>query len=186
MSITTAGRTISASMVTEVTTAQLSPILMAELNFSTPLYLWSGYGTITYNSIGYLGLGTLAEHSKSLTLPSFLSTENHAPASAWLWKLIFTVVTLSVGFKGGEVTPLFFIGAALGNSLAWWIGAPVDLFAGISMIALFAAATQTPVASIVMGMELLGWKIGIPLTFCTLIALKLSGTNSIYPKSEDL
>ena len=54
------------------------------------------------------------------------------------------------------------------------------------MIALFAAATRTPVASIVMGMELLGWKIGIPLTFCTLIALKLSGTNSIYPKSEDL
>ena len=47
MSITTAGRTISADMVTEVTTAQLSPILMAQLNFSTPVYLWSGYGTIT-------------------------------------------------------------------------------------------------------------------------------------------
>jgi hypothetical protein len=59
MSITTAGRTISAGMVSEVTTAQLSPILMAQLDFSTPLYLWTGYGTITYNGIGYLGLGTL-------------------------------------------------------------------------------------------------------------------------------
>ena len=137
-------------------------------------------------STDYLGLGTLAEHNGSLILNGFLSTETHASATAWLWKLVFTVVTLSAGFKGGEVTSLFFIGAALGNSLAWWIGAPVDLFAGISMIALFAAATRTPVASIVMGMELLGWKIGIPLTFCTLIALKLSGTNSIYPKSEDL
>jgi hypothetical protein len=59
MSITTAGRTISADMVAEVTTAQLSPILMAQLDFSTPLYLWTGYGTLTYNGIGYLGLGTL-------------------------------------------------------------------------------------------------------------------------------
>lgn len=59
MSITTAGRTISADMVSEVTTAQLSPILMAELNFTPPVYLWTGYGTLTYNGIGYLGLGTL-------------------------------------------------------------------------------------------------------------------------------
>lgn len=59
MSITTAGRTISADMVSEVTTAQLSPILMAELNFTPPVYLWTGYGTLTYNGIGFLGLGTL-------------------------------------------------------------------------------------------------------------------------------
>ena len=59
MSITTAGRTISADMVTEVTTAQLSPILMAQLDLSTPMYLWTGYGTLTYNGVGYLGLGTL-------------------------------------------------------------------------------------------------------------------------------
>ena len=59
MSITTAGRTISADMVTQVTTAQISPILMASLDFSTPLYLWTGYGTLTYNGTGYLGLGTL-------------------------------------------------------------------------------------------------------------------------------
>lgn len=134
----------------------------------------------------YLGLGTLAEHGGSMTLPGFLSADNHAPAMAWLWKLVFTVATLSAGFKGGEVTPLFFIGAALGNSLAWWIGAPVGLFAGVSMIALFAAATKTPAASIVMGMELLGWKIGLPLAFCTLIALKLAGSGSIYPKPADL
>ena len=59
MSITTAGRSISADMVTEVTTAQLSPILLAELDLATPIYLWTGYGTLTYNGIGYLGLGTL-------------------------------------------------------------------------------------------------------------------------------
>lgn len=64
MSITTAGRSISSGMVAEVTTVQLSPILMAELNFSTPVRLWSGYGTLTYNSVGYLGMGTLGTISQ--------------------------------------------------------------------------------------------------------------------------
>jgi H+/Cl- antiporter ClcA len=134
----------------------------------------------------YLGLGALAENGKSLTLPGFLGADTQAPISAWFWKLVFTVITLSAGFKGGEVTPLFFIGAALGNSLAWMIGAPVDLFAGVAMIALFAAATKTPAASIVMGMELLGWKIGLPLALCTLIAVRLGGSTSIYPQAKDL
>ena len=50
---------------------------------------------------------------------------------SWWWKILFTAVTLSSGFKGGEVTPLFFIGAALGNTVAQAMGAPVDLFAGL-------------------------------------------------------
>lgn len=134
----------------------------------------------------YLGLGVLAENKDSLTLPRFFSPELHTPANAWLWKLVFTVVTLSAGFKGGEVTPLFFIGAALGNALAWFLHAPVDLFAGVGMIAFFAAATKTPYASVIMGIELLGWHIYAPLAVCTFLAYKLSGTNSIYPNTEDL
>jgi len=59
MSITAAGRTMSAGMVAEVTTAQLSPILMVDMAFSTPVYLWTGYGTLTYAGKGYLGLGDL-------------------------------------------------------------------------------------------------------------------------------
>ena len=134
----------------------------------------------------YLGLGVLAEHADSLTLPRFFSADVHAPDTAWLWKLVFTVVTLGAGFKGGEVTPLFFIGAALGNSLAWLLHAPVDLFAGVGMISLFAAATKTPCASIIMGVELLGWEIGIPLAAVALIATKLSGSKSVYPSVEEL
>lgn len=134
----------------------------------------------------YLGLGVLAADEGSLTLLRCFSPEFHAPADAWLWKLVFTVVTLSAGFKGGEVTPLFFIGAALGNSLAWFLGAPVDLFAGIAMISLFASATKTPIASIVMGVELMGWQIAIPLAVITLFATRLSGSKSIFPKIEDL
>lgn len=134
----------------------------------------------------YLGLGTLAENESAITLPRLFLTETNTNATIWLWKLAFTVVTLGAGFKGGEVTPLFFIGAALGNSIAWFIGAPVDLFAGIAMISFFAAATKTPYASVIMGIELLGWHTFAPLLLCTLIATKLSGSNSVYPNKEDL
>ena len=59
MSITTAGRSLSANMVTEVSASQLSPILLASFSFSTPVRLWSGYGTITVGSVTYLGSGSL-------------------------------------------------------------------------------------------------------------------------------
>jgi len=59
MSITAAGRTMTAGMVSEVTTAQLSPVLLVDMDFSTPVYLWTGYGTLTYAGKGYLGTGDL-------------------------------------------------------------------------------------------------------------------------------
>lgn len=59
MSITAAGRGLTAAMVTEVTTAALSPVLLVSMSFSTPVYLWTGYGTLTYAGNGYLGLGDL-------------------------------------------------------------------------------------------------------------------------------
>ncbi|MFK7849334.1 MAG: chloride channel protein [Akkermansiaceae bacterium] len=147
--------------------------------FIVCLFLFIGTGD-------YLGLGTLAENENSLTLPRFFSSSLEAPPTAWLWKLAFTVITLSAGFKGGEVTPLFFIGAALGNTLAWFFNAPVELFAGLGMIALFASATKTPYASIIMGVELLGFGILLPLAACTLIATKLSGSKSVYPNVDEL
>ena len=139
------------------------------------LFLWAGTGD-------YLGLGVLAENKSSLTLTGFFSPETHAPANAWLWKIAFTIVTLSAGFKGGEVTPIFFIGAALGNTVAWFLGAPVPMFAGIAMITLFSAITKTPYASWIMGIELLGWKIFAPLALIIWITSKLSGSKSIYTR----
>ncbi|MFT8737127.1 MAG: voltage-gated chloride channel family protein [Zymomonas mobilis] len=103
----------------------------------------------------YLGLGTMAVEPNGLQLGSFFDPKQYHYWS-WLLKFIFTVVTLSTGFKGGEVTPLFFIGAALGSAIAHVIGAPVDLFAGIGFIALFGAAANTPLACIVMGVEMFG------------------------------
>lgn len=103
----------------------------------------------------YLGLGVSAPAGKSdaVTIVSCFQPGG-AGYWSWWWKLLFTVVTLSCGFKGGEVTPLFFIGAALGNALAQLMGAPVGLFAGLGFVAVFAGATNTPLACTIMAIEL--------------------------------
>jgi H+/Cl- antiporter ClcA len=130
-------------------------------------------------SSDYLGLGVLAERPGAVTLPA-LFTSTEVPASAWAWKLTFTVVTLAAGFKGGEVTPLFFIGAALGNTLAMVLGAPVDLFAALGFVAIFAGATNTPIASTLLGMELFGADNGLYLATACIVAYRCSGSQGIY------
>lgn len=127
----------------------------------------------------YLGLGTLASREGTITLPGMFGA-GEVPGNAWLWKLAFTVVTLAAGFKGGEVTPLFFIGAALGNALAHLMGAPVDLFAALGLVAIFAAATNTPIASTLLGMELFGPGCGLYLATACLIAYHCSSHRGIY------
>lgn len=127
----------------------------------------------------YLGLGVLGNRPDAITLPAMF-TSTDIPASAWAWKLLFTVITLSAGFKGGEVTPLFFIGAALGNTLALALGAPVDLFAALGFVAIFAGATKTPLASTFLGMELFGTGNGLYLATACIIAYRCSGSQGIY------
>ena len=96
------------------------------------------------------------------------------------WKFLFTAVTLSTGFKGGEVTPLFFIGAALGCTLASWLQVPADLLAGIGLIAVFAGATNTPVACTLMGVELFGGHYVLYFAVACFTAYYFSGHSGIY------
>ncbi|MBL8787683.1 MAG: voltage-gated chloride channel family protein [Deltaproteobacteria bacterium] len=103
----------------------------------------------------YLGLGVSSPDPHATTILSSFHPGGADPLSFAL-KLLFTVLTLASGFKGGEVTPLFFIGATLGNSLAVVLDAPVDLFAGLGFIAVFAAAANTPLACTFMAVELFG------------------------------
>ena len=127
----------------------------------------------------YLGLGVIGNRPDAITLPAMF-TSMEIPATAWLWKLVFTVITLAAGFKGGEVTPLFFIGAALGNALAIALGAPIDLFAAIGFVAIFAAASNAPLASTLLGMELFGAGNGLYLATACIIAYRFSGHKGIY------
>ncbi len=75
---------------------------------------------------------------------------------AFAWKLVLTAVTLGSGFQGGEVTPLFVMGATAGVTLGDWLGAPIPLFAMLGYVAVFAGAANTPIACVVMGAEVFG------------------------------
>lgn len=127
----------------------------------------------------YLGLGVWGAHPGDLTLSSFF-VPGRVYAWSWALKLLFTVVTLSAGFKGGEVTPLFFIGAALGDALAGLLGAPTDLLAGIGFVAVFAGASNTPLACTLMGVELFGATHTAYIAVGCWTAYLCSGHNGIY------
>lgn len=126
----------------------------------------------------YLGLG-VTNPAGGVSIVSAFNLGG-ADTWSWFWKLLLTAITLSTGFKGGEVTPLFFMGATLGNILASVSGAPVDLFAGLGFIAVFAGATNTPLACTLMGVELFGSDNVIYYAAACFTAYYFSGHSGIY------
>jgi H+/Cl- antiporter ClcA len=111
--------------------------------------------------------------------------ETPLPWYDFLAKTGLTGLTLGSGFKGGEVTPLFFTGATLGNALASWIPLPLALLAGCGFVGVFSGATNTPFACTLMGMELFGLEAGVYLGLACGLAFIFSGKGSIY-SAQDL
>lgn len=135
--------------------------------------------TFLLNKPDYLSLGVDAEYPGAVTIPSAFYPHGADPLS-WLWKSIYTIITLGTGFKGGEVTPLFYIGATLGHSLAVLLNSPVSLFAGLGFVAVFAGATNTPLACTIMGCELFGSQYLLLFFIACFIAYFFSGHTGIY------
>ena len=129
--------------------------------------LWRLVGTSDY-----LGLG----------VPTILRafTDPNLPWSAFALKIVFTAVTLGAGFMGGEVTPLFFVGATLGNVLSRLLGLPLALGAGVGLAAVFAAASNTPLALSVMAVELLGASLFPHAVIVCVLSYLMTGQRSIY------
>ena len=137
----------------------------------------------------YLGLGVAPNpaHPSAVTIQSSFH-QGGAEWLSWWWKLLLTAVTVGSGFKGGEVTPLFYIGAALGNVLAGLLGAPVDLMAGLGFVAVFAGATNTPLACTIMAIELFAPEGGslmssgfvVYAAIACFLSFLLSGHSTIY------
>ncbi|HYQ17499.1 MAG TPA: chloride channel protein [Polyangiaceae bacterium] len=130
--------------------------------------LWKLLGTSDY-----LGLG-VPMIVRSFEDPQF-------PVYGFALKLLFTAITLGAGFLGGEVTPLFFVGAALGSVLARLLGIPIELGAGVGLASVFAAAANTPLALSIMAAELLGAAIFPHVAIVCVLAYLLTGNRSIYP-----
>jgi H+/Cl- antiporter ClcA len=117
-----------------------------------------------------------------LSLP--LIDRSFTPEGVALWafalKILFTAVTLGTGFKGGEVTPLFCIGATLGAAFAHLTGQPTGFFAALGFAAVFAGAANTPLACTLLGIELFGSPMAVPLFVSCVVAYILSGHRGIY------
>jgi H+/Cl- antiporter ClcA/PII-like signaling protein len=120
----------------------------------------------------YLGLGV------PMIVQSF--QPGGVPTWAFAWKVLFTAVTLSCGFKGGEVTPLFFIGATLGCTLGTVFGVPPPFLAALGFVAVFAGAANTPLACMLMGIELFGAAYGGYLAIACCFSYIWSGHRGIY------
>jgi len=124
----------------------------------------------------YLGLGV------PMIVRSF--SDGDLPSYAFAAKLLFTAVTLGAGFLGGEVTPLFFVGAALGNLLARLLDLPLGLAAGVGLAAVFASSSNTPLALSIMAMELLGAGVFPHVVIVCVLAYLMTGHRSIYPSQR--
>lgn len=130
--------------------------------------LWRLVGTSDY-----LGLG--------VPMIAHAFEDPNLPQHVFALKLLFSAITLGAGFPGGEVTPLFFVGATLGNVLARPLGIPVELGAGVGLAAVFAASANTPLALSIMAVELLGAATLPHVVLVCVFSYVLSGHRSIYP-----
>ncbi|GGD63190.1 voltage-gated chloride channel family protein [Paenibacillus nasutitermitis] len=119
----------------------------------------------------YLGLGI------PLLVESF---QEPVQALAFLWKTLFTSITLGAGFQGGEVTPLFVIGATMGNALGSLLQLSLPFMAGIGLIAVFCGATNTPLACFILGLELFGSDAMVYLLIAAIVSYLCSGHSGIY------
>lgn len=119
----------------------------------------------------YIGLG----------LPTIAASfTSKLPAYDFAVKFLFTAITLGTGFKGGEVTPLFFIGSTLGNTLSRLIPLPPALLAGMGFVGVFAGAANTPIASTFMAIELFGPEAGAYAGIACVVSYLFSGHAGIY------
>ena len=126
-------------------------------------------------------LGWDTQQYAGLGVDQIVAAFSEIPDSwSWLIKLGLTAFTLGAGFKGGEVTPLFFVGATLGSVLSGWIPLPIGLLAGMGFIAVFSGASHAPLACIAMGIELFGLPALPFIGISSVIAYLVSGPTGMY------
>lgn len=130
--------------------------------------MWLAVGTDDYLGLGVPGIVAAFE-------------DPTRPPWGFALKALFTIVTLGAGFLGGEVTPLFFVGAALGATLAEPLGIPREMAAGVGMAAVFACASNAPLALSIMAVELLGATVLPHVAIVCATAYVVCGHRGIYP-----
>ena len=108
----------------------------------------------------------------------------HCPPDAFFWKMVFTVLTLGAGFRGGEIVPSFTIGATFGCLFGTIFGFSPSLCAAVGMISMFCGVTNSPIASMIIGFELFGFGLMKYLLLGVSISYMLSGYYSLYSEQK--
>lgn len=103
---------------------------------------------------------------------------------AFLWKILFTAVTLEAGFKGGEIVPTFCIGAVFGCSFAMITGQPFGLMTACGMLALFVGVTNCPISTLLIGFEMFGYQAMPYFVLVIAVSFTLSGYYSLYSSQK--
>ena len=99
---------------------------------------------------------------------------------AFLFKMIFTVITISAGYKGGEIVPTLFIGATLGSFLSGFFGLPAGLCAACGMVSVFCGVTNCPITSLILAIEMFDMAGMKYCALCIAVSYLLSGYYSLY------
>lgn len=110
--------------------------------------------------------------------------EGEVRYDAFLWKILFTAVTLEAGFKGGEIVPTFCIGAVFGCSFAMITGQPFGLMTACGMLALFVGVTNCPVSTLLIGFEMFGYQAMPYFVLVIAVSFTLSGYYSLYSSQK--
>lgn len=125
-------------------------------------------------------LGTTDYNGAGMNIIQRAVDEGRAVHYAFLLKLLFTAVTLSAGYRGGEVVPTFFIGATFGCAAAKVLGLDPSLGAAVGMISVFCGATNTPLASLILSVEFFGSSYFIYFAAACAVSYVLSDNFSLY------
>ncbi|WP_297212741.1 chloride channel protein [uncultured Flavonifractor sp.] len=141
------------------------------------VWLWNP-GSYDYN-----GAGEAVIHA---------AVSGQARPEAFLFKMLFTTITLGAGFKGGEIVPVFFTGATFGCTVAPLLGLHPSFGAGLGMVSVFCGVTNCPISSLLLSLELfagdsLGLFTGQSLCLfavCLAVSYMLSGYYGLYSEQK--
>lgn len=146
-------------------------------------YFPNPYIRVVIGSLAIIGLTILLQTSTYSGAGVNLIEEafaGEAPKMAFFWKIIFTAITLGVGFKGGEIVPSFCIGATFGCLFGSLIGISPSLCAAVAMVSVFCGVTNSPITSLIIGFEMFGFGSMKYLLIGVAISYMLSGYTGLY------
>ena len=103
-----------------------------------------------------------------------------AEIPAFILKLLFTAITLAVGFKGGEIVPAFFVGSTFGCVVAPLLGLDPSFGAGLGLISVFCGVTNCPITSLILSVELFGGEGILFFLISCAVSYMISGYYSLY------